>query len=244
MSVSLGHSTTPHNMRIYAIGDVHGYLQLLERLYEKIRIDLRDKPVEQYSVVFLGDYIDRGPDSARCVQFLVDLMAEDERVICLKGNHEDKLEKFLTDPLVLANSFFTYGGVECAMSYGVEAAYENTDEQTIRVCDDLLKKIPIEHKQFYSKLITSVTLGDYFFSHAGVRPGVPLSEQSDDDLMWIRYEFLASDALYDKVIVHGHTPANPMEILVNRINVDTCAYDTGILSCLILEGKSYRVIEA
>ena len=195
--------------------------------------------------MYLGDYIDRGPDSAGCAQFLIDLLSEDENIICLKGNHEDKLENFLAVPLNLADSFFGYGGIECAMSYGLDdTTLINAHKNAVQVCAELEKLIPPDHKQFYSKLIKSVTFGDYYFSHAGVRPGVPLDEQSDDDLMWIRAEFITNETLYDKVIVHGHTPAYPMEILPNRINVDTCAYDTGVLSCLVLEGTSHKVIEA
>lgn len=245
MTISLDHAATPHNMRIYAIGDVHGYLQFLENIYRKIRKDLENNSIEQYKIVFLGDYIDRGPDSAGCVQFLLGLTAEDEHVICLKGNHEDKLENYLAAPLDIATSFFGYGGVECAMSYGVDmSGYTNTDEHAIDVCNQLKKNIPIEHKRFYSSLAKSATFGDYFFTHAGIRPNVALSEQTDHDLMCIRSEFLSHDGLYDKVIVHGHTPAYPMEVLPNRINVDTGAYDTGVLSCIVLEGKNYRVIEA
>ena len=244
MTISLGQAATPHDMRIYAIGNVHGYLQLLRDIYQKIRTDLDASPTGEYKVVFVGDYIDRGPDSAGCVQFLIDLMAEDEQVICLKGNHEDKLEKFLLNPLELADSFFTYGGLECTRSYGVDmATCPDKAKDTVKARDELNKNIPSEHRRFYSELKKSVTFGDYFFSHAGVRPGVPLTEQSDDDLMCIRAEFIRNKALYEKIIVHGHTPANPMEILPNRINVDTCAYDTGILSCIVLEGTKYRVIE-
>ncbi len=245
MTISFGQSTTPDDMRIYAIGDVHGYLELLKNIHRKIRADLHDIAGKQYKIVFLGDYIDRGPDSAGCAQFLLDLMLEDEHVICLKGNHEDKLEKFLANPQELANSFFGYGGVECTMSYGVDmTAYKDIYKDAGKIRAELDKKISSDHKQFYSELPKSVTFGDYLFAHAGVRPGVPLDEQSEDDLMWIRSEFISNDELYDKVIVHGHTPQYPMEILTNRVNVDTCAYDTGVLSCLVLEGTSHKVIEA
>jgi len=244
MTISLGQSSTPPDMRIYAIGDVHGYLSLMTKIHQKIRTDLDDNPTDQYRIIFLGDYIDRGPDSAGCVQYLFDLCAEDDDVICLKGNHEDKLEKFLENPIEVAESFFTYGGVECVQSYGVEMdGYSAADEVIVKVRDELYAQIPLEHKQFYSKLTMSVTLGDYLFAHAGVRPDVPLTAQSDDDLIWIRSEFISNNSLYDKVIVHGHTPAYPMEVLPNRINADTCAYDTGVLSCVVLEGTSYRVIE-
>jgi len=245
MAISLGQAAIPTGMRIYAIGDVHGYLRLLTSIRHKIASDLDTNPIDQYRIIFLGDYIDRGPDSAGCVQYLLDLCAEDKHVICLKGNHENKLEQFLESPLELAESFFTYGGIECTQSYGVEMSkYKYTDKDTLKICTELRKSIPPDHQLFYSNLAMSVTFGDYFFVHAGIRPGVPLTEQSESDLMWIRSEFISNTSLYDKVIIHGHTPAHPIEILPNRINADTCAYDTGILSCVVLESTSYRVIEA
>jgi len=164
MAISLGQSAVPPNLRIYAIGDVHGYLQLLVNINQKIGIDLDTNPTSQYKIIFLGDYIDRGPNSIGCVQFLIDLCAEDDHVICLKGNHEDKLEQFLENPLELADSFFTYGGIECAQSYGVDMTeFKNTEKDILQVCDELREAIPLAHKHFYSHLTMSVTLGDYFF---------------------------------------------------------------------------------
>lgn len=189
--------------------------------------------------------IDRGPDSAGCVQFLIDLLAHDDHVICLKGNHEAKLEQFLLHPLKLAPSFFTYGGVQCVQSYGVDiSAAPTPDNAIITVHNQLFELIPPSHTSFYSNLLLSFTVGDYFFVHAGVRPGVPMAEQSDADFMHIRSEFISNKALYENVIIHSHTSAYPIVILPNRINVDTCAYDTGVLSCVVLEDRTYRVIEA
>jgi len=245
MKVSFGESSTPDNTRIYAIGDIHGYADLLEKLCQKINADLDKYPIQQHKIIFLGDYIDRGPDSAGCVEYLINLITENENVICLKGNHEDKLEKFLCDPLSTANSFFTYGGVETVESYGVgTAGYRYNDQKTIEICKELNSRIPDHHKEFYAKLVEAATFGDYMFVHAGVRPGVALDQQSSHDLIWIRSEFIIHQELFEKVIIHGHTPAFPMEILPNRINVDTHAYDTGVLSCIVLQDKEYRVIEA
>lgn len=245
MSVSLGQSTTPSNMRIYAVGDVHGYLDLLQLLHTKISTDLQKHPVDEHRIIFLGDYIDRGPDSAGCVEYLINLLALDKNVICLKGNHEDKLEKFLVDPISVADSFFTYGGADCAASYGVDmAGYRGDDSEKLQKRESLEKSIPVHHREFYKQLLKSVTLGDYLFTHAGVRPGVALDQQTDHDLIWIRSEFVTYQGLFEKVIIHGHTPAYPMEILPNRINVDTHAYHTGVLSCIVLEETNYRLIEA
>ncbi len=244
MKVRLGESSAPDNTRIYAIGDVHGHVELLQKLRKEILDDLSKSPVDQHKIVFLGDYIDRGPDSAGCVEYLINLAATDEHVICLKGNHEDKLEKFLKDPVAVADSFFTYGGAECAESYGVDmTGYRGDKQEILQKCEALNSKIPVHHRAFYEQLENTVTFGDYMFVHAGVRPDVALDRQSVRDLIWIRSEFIHHRDLYEKIIVHGHTPAYPMEILPNRINVDTHAYYTGVLSCIVLENKDYRVIE-
>lgn len=245
MTIHLGQSSTPADLRIYAIGDVHGYLKLLQQLYTAITNDVLVNPVADHRIIFLGDYVDRGPDSAGCVEYLIKLMADNPRIICLKGNHEDKLQNFLNDPVKFATSFFTYGGVETSASYGVDiAGFSGDEEEIVRIGAELKEKIPTQHHSYYSELVTTVSFGDYLFTHAGVRPGVALDQQTHDDLIWIRSEFIEHAGHYEKVIVHGHTPAYPMEILPNRINVDTHAYETGVLSCLVLQGKDYRVIEA
>ena len=245
MSVCLGESSTPANTRFYAIGDVHGYKNLLESMVNKIVDDLMARPVHAHKIIFIGDYIDRGPDSSGCVSYLIDLMNRDENVLCLKGNHEAKLENFLNDPISFAHSFFTYGGTECAESYGVNmSSYQGTEKQTLEIADQLNHSITAAHRQFYKHLPISITLGDYFFTHAGIRPNVSLANQTDQDLMTIRSEFLSHTDLHEKIIVHGHTPTHPMEVFPNRINVDTHAYHTGVLSCIVLEGRDYKTIEA
>jgi len=245
MSVSLGESSTPSNARVYAIGDIHGHRTLLESMYEQITDDLKARPVSEYKIIFLGDYIDRGPDSSGCVDYLIALLKKNSNVLCLKGNHEAKLENFLDDPIAFADSFFTYGGTECSESYGVNmASYRGTSTQTLEIATELKERIPEEHINFYANLHIHITLGDYFFTHAGIRPNVSLPNQTDQDLMTIRSEFLSHQALFEKVIVHGHTPTYPMEVLPNRINVDTHAYHTGVLSCIVLEDVEHHIIEA
>ncbi len=245
MNLCLGQASAPPATRIYAIGDVHGYLSLLKKMLASVLLDLEKTPIENYRIVLLGDYIDRGPDSAGCIDYLIDLISQDKNVTCLKGNHEHKLERFLSDPLAVAESFFTYGGVETAESYGVEMqGYRHSRKDALQKADELESRMPKEHRRFYASLAKTITLGDYLFTHGGVRPGVALDQQKDRDLMGIRSEFLSHTGLFDKVIVHGHTPAYPMEVLPNRINVDTHAYRTGVLSCVVLQGTEYRVIEA
>lgn len=244
MTVSLGQSSTPPNTRIYAVGDVHGHIKLLDLLHRKITTDLKNNPIDGYKIIYIGDYIDRGPDSAGCVEYLINLLATDSNVVCLKGNHEDKLERFLSDPVRVADSFFTWGGEECASSYGVDmSGYRGTHDQKLQKAAELSEKIPLNHKHFFARLQKKITFGDYMFAHAGIRPGVSLDQQSDRDLLWIRSDFISHSEPFEKVIVHGHTPAYPLEVLPNRINVDTHAYHTGVLSCIVLQGTDYRIME-
>lgn len=243
MSSYLGQARAPANTRLYAIGDVHGHLALLKQLWSLIEHDLHTNPIGAYRIIFLGDYIDRGPDSAGCVDFLIAQSKRDQNLICLKGNHEDKLQAFLNDPIAIAHSFFTYGGVDCANSYGLTLSGPPANKAAVlETASALAAAISPQHQAFYAELRHSVAFGDYFFAHAGIRPGVPLNQQNPHDLMWIRQEFIAHTTHYEKVIVHGHTPAYPMELLPNRINVDTHAYDTGVLSCIVLEEDQYRTI--
>lgn len=242
-TVKLGEAKTPDNTRIYAIGDTHGYLDLMVNLHGQIKDDLAKKPIEKYKIIFLGDYIDRGPNSKGCIDYLIGLLSEDPNVICLKGNHEEKLIQFLEDPIKIARSFLTYGGVECALSYGVQpASISSTTAEMINFRDKMLAAIPKSHIDFIGELLISQISGDYMCVHAGVKPGVPLDQQIDHDLMTIRSEFIPYTGLHEKVIVHGHTPHYPIEIEPNRMNADTCAYDTGVLTCIVLEDDKYRIL--
>lgn len=236
----VGKASAPDGVRLYAIGDVHGCLDQLKALHEIIRDDLTLRPAPAYRIVHLGDYVDRGPDSNGCIRFLIDAMAADPNVICLKGNHEDKLLAFLADPLRVSDSFLTYGGNEHALSYGVTPPpLIAPDDDMLRFRDCLRTAIPDEHLSFMRTLPTSHIAGDYMFVHAGIRPGIPLEEQIDRDLMWIRLEFLDHLAPFSKVIIHGHTPGLEPEVKLNRINIDTLAYDTGNLTCVVLEGRKH-----
>lgn len=239
----LGEAKTPEKTRIYAIGDTHGYLDLVINIHSQIRDDLAANPIEKYKIIFLGDYIDRGPDSKGCIDFLIKLMSGDPNVTCLKGNHEDKLIQFLNDPLKMARSFLTYGGVECALSYGVQSAsLSAASTEMINFRDELSAAIPQNHIDFIDELLISQIEGDYMCVHAGLRPGTPIDQQIDNDLMTIRSEFIPHTGLYEKVIVHGHTPHYPIEIEPNRMNADTCAYETGVLTCIVLEDDRYRIL--
>ncbi|WP_162652393.1 metallophosphoesterase family protein [Lentilitoribacter sp. Alg239-R112] len=242
-TVKLGEATTPEDMRIYAIGDIHGYIDLLHDLHQQINEDISANPIANHKIIFLGDYIDRGPDSKECLDYLVKLKNENPDVICLKGNHEDKFEAFLDRPLETAKTYLTYGGVECARSYGVEFSYGHVSDDDILQKHARLKEIvPQSHLNFMATLEKSAIFGDYMFVHAGIRPNVALDKQNEHDFMWIRSDFIPYRGLYEKVIIHGHTPHYPIEILPNRINADTCAYETGALTCVILQNNEYRIL--
>lgn len=235
-TIRTGEARAPKDTRLYAIGDVHGCLDELKALHTIIADDLNLRPVANHQIIHLGDYVDRGPDSKGCIQYLIETMESVPNMVSLKGNHEDKLFSFLNDPIEKAYSFLTYGGGSLSRSYGVEPAkLGGSEKDMIAFRDRLQSAIPSEHFSFMRSLPTSYGTGDYLFVHAGVRPDVALENQSDHDLMWIRTDFLDHPDPLAKVIVHGHTPHEEPEFKINRINVDTLAYATGILTCVVLE---------
>jgi serine/threonine protein phosphatase 1 len=155
-------------------------------------------------------------------------------MVCLKGNHETLFAEFLEDPVVLSD-WRHLGGFETLLSYGIvpSMSRELADQQKLAAA--FAQAVPESHRRFLSSLKSSFSCGDFFFVHAGVRPGIPLAKQSDYDLLWIRDEFLLSEEDFGKIVVHGHTPVREPEVLSNRINIDTGAYATGRLTCLVLE---------
>lgn len=229
-------ASVPDGLRVYAIGDVHGRLDLLEQLLETITSHEAAWPSPCPVLIFMGDYIDRGPDSRGVIDLLVNGLPGRFEHVFLRGNHEDMLLRIFEQ----ADQFGLWamnGGLATALSYGVEfdpRDYSETDEKYIISRLDLA--LPQSHRDFLEKLRISVTLGDYFFVHAGVRPGVPLDQQAESDCLFIRDEFLKYRGDFGKVIVHGHTPVNAPELLPNRINVDTGAVFTDQLTALCLEG--------
>lgn len=230
---------------VYAVGDIHGRLDALTALLAQIQDDARrTAPGARPLLVFLGDYVDRGPDSCGVIDLVLDLMAGDAfEVTALKGNHEEALTRFLADP-GFAPVWIANWGEETLRSYGVEPPPADEAAAWEAVQGRLAAALPSTHRAFLAGLQLSVTVGDYLFVHAGVRPGVPLAEQAERDLIWIRYEFLESDEDFGKVVVHGHTPAERPELKANRINIDTGVYFTGILTAVRLQGAQRRFIQA
>jgi len=223
----------PDGTRVYCVGDIHGRDDLLRGVAERVEADLKSRSLDLAVTVFLGDYIDRGADSKRVLERL----ATDEwptSIITLAGNHEDFLLAFLDDAAIL-DFWRGQGGLETLHSYGVDVGPAMAGRDFAAVQAAFTARLPKHHRDFLKALKVSAALGDYFFCHAGVRPGVALDRQNRDDLLNIRQPFLSSEAEHGKLIVHGHTPTVAPEIRPNRIGIDTAAYATGRLTCLVLE---------
>jgi Calcineurin-like phosphoesterase len=224
--------------RMYAIGDIHGRLDLLDRAIAAIRQDVAEHGPAALTVT-LGDYVDRGPQSRGVLDRLIENPFPTSYV-ALKGNHETLLEAFLDDPTTGAH-WRQQGGVETLRSYGIQVG-GLMGGRFAAARDQLRAALPAAHIQFLNSLKTSFSRGNYFFCHAGVRPGVPLDRQSDEDLLWIRNEFLGSGVDFGKIVVHGHTPGPRPEVLPNRIGIDTGAFATGRLTCVALSGNAPRFL--
>lgn len=233
----------PEGLRLYAVGDIHGRDDLLAPLMSDIAADGKRHPDKRKILIFLGDYVDRGLQSKQVIDRLLGLDLGDFKTVFLKGNHELAMLQFLGDAQ-FGRTWKYYGGLETLHSYGInELTLSDDPEDFERARENLIRVLPVDHLRFLETLLPSVEYGDYFFVHAGVRPGVSLARQIEDDLLWIRDDFLQSRASFGKMIVHGHTPAESAIFRPNRIGIDTGAYMTGILTCLVLEGATHALIQ-
>ncbi|ABS69005.1 metallophosphoesterase [Xanthobacter versatilis] len=220
----------PPNKRVYAVGDIHGHLDLLKRLQAAIDEDMLVHPGVDCIEVYLGDYVDRGPQSAAVIDALIERQAS-RKAVCISGNHE----AVMIDALLSRETFARWlkmGGLETVFSY--VGHRRNLDENTLWSL--WRAAVSSAHLAFLKRLSSHFVCGDYLFVHAGLRPGIPLEEQSREDMMWIRREFLDCPDWLGHCVVHGHTPTKVPEVLPNRINIDTGAYASGHLTCLVLEG--------
>jgi len=230
----------PAGTRVYAVGDVHGRADLLRALFRRIDDDLKSATTADSIQVFIGDYIDRGPNSRQVIDLLISRRRE-HQMIFLKGNHEACAAQFLSDSTQLSE-WMLMGGHSTLLSYGVTPMRPKDPASQHQVATALRQAVPDSHRHFIQGLVQSFTCGDFFFAHAGVRPGIPLQKQSEHDLLWIRGDFLLHEEDFGKVVVHGHTPAREPDIRSNRINIDTGAYATGRLTCLVLEDARMRFL--
>lgn len=221
--------------RAYAVGDIHGRLDLLDALLDRIERDIAARPERRNFIVFLGDLVDRGPDSAGVVERLRTYAPTGAKPIFLGGNHEEVLLRILDGERGILPSWLKFGGGECAQSYGI-------DPEALRRIDEgaaialVQAKVPREHKLFLESFADTFRFGDYLFVHAGIRPGIAVDDQDRSDLRWIREPFLTDGKEHGFVVVHGHTIVERVEERRNRIAIDTGAYRSGVLTALAVEG--------
>lgn len=238
-----GYGQVPQGIRIYAIGDVHGRLDLLDELLLKIDADDRSRPTIETHLIFLGDLIDRGPHSAQVIQRALELHRNRQNTRFLLGNHEEVFLKAIRGDLKALAFFIRIGGKETILSYGIsETTYREKDYPEL--LDMLLTYIPPQHLRFLEEFEDLMVYGDYAFVHAGIRPGEPLDQQKGSDLRWIRHAFLDHRSPLEKIIVHGHTISDEVEILDHRIGLDTGAYASGRLSAMGFENGQRWILQA
>lgn len=236
MSRPIDTARVPDGMRIYAIGDIHGRDDLLNALLTKIEADDRARGSADTQIIFLGDLVDRGPGSAAVVETALALKTSGRNVRFLMGNHEEVFVSACrkNDPKV-TRFFLRIGGEATLLSYPItRAEYMTLDMEQLTERLDTL--VPREHVEFIEGFEDQIIIGDYVFVHAGIRPGVPLTDQKPSDLRWIREEFIGQRGDLEKVVVYGHTIYEEVEERGSRIGIDTGAYDSGKLTALALEG--------
>ncbi len=229
--------STPDDTCVYAIGDIHGRIDLLINMLEMIRQDAVHVQATRRVLVFLGDYVDRGLHSRQVIELLRSAPAPGFVVVFLKGNHDELLLKFLTDESV-GGYWFTMGGDATLFSYGVVTR----SREIAPVREKFLTVLPDSHRIFCESLVNIHIEGDYAFTHAGIRPGIALMEQRDEDLLWGCQSFINDERDHGKVVVHGHWYTADPVVLHNRIGIDTGACATGQLTCLVLSGTTQRFL--
>jgi serine/threonine protein phosphatase 1 len=235
----------PEGQIVYAIGDIHGRNDLLGQLHSAIEGELASGAAgRQATIVYLGDYVDRGPDSKAVIERLLDRPVMGAESIFLKGNHEDAMLRFLAGQQG-GEDWFAIGGGATAMSYGVQLRKGSNEALSPELARATLgAAVPPRHIAFLKNLKMFHQAGDYLFVHAGIRPGIALEDQHPQDLLWIRGEFLRSRRRHGYIVVHGHSSSSEVVVRRNRICVDTRAYATDRLSCLVLEGSGQRILRA
>lgn len=241
-AVSAPPSRLPDGERVYAIGDIHGRLDLFDEIFDRIEADDAQRGTALTTLIFLGDLVDRGPESAGVIERLLRLTRERSGMRFLLGNHEEVFLLALDGDEHAIRLFCRIGGRETATSYGIAPAdYETLNYAELNAA--LTQAVPQSHRTFIESFEDMIVMGDYAFVHAGIRPGTPLDQQRAADLRWIREPFLDHRGPLDKVIVHGHTIRPEIEILPHRIGIDTGGYATNRLSAIGLEGAERWTIQ-
>jgi serine/threonine protein phosphatase 1 len=240
--------SVPSTVAVFAIGDLHGEVDLLVQMHQQILKQAKELPANlRKIVIYLGDYIDLGRDSAGVIDTLVSAPLPGFKSIYLLGNHELAFISFLKgEANYLQNVAWIYknGGIKTLESYGVHTFSDPTPKNIAAMRIQLLRKIPTDHFSFLEQLQLNYTVGDFFFVHAGIDPKRPLNNQRVTDMLTISDNFLSSNSIYDKIIVHGHTASKAPCLHRNRIGLDTDAYLTGALSGVMIRRDMITVIQA
>lgn len=232
----------PDGVRVYAVGDIHGRLDLLDVLLRQIEADDADRGTADTTVIFLGDLIDRGAESAQVIQRLLDLSQRTDHVRFLLGNHEEVFLKALRGDKGALPLFLRIGGKETVLSYGVtEGEYLAADYDALGHL--LRQSVPQSHIDFLDGFEDMIEIGDYVFVHAGIRPGIPLAEQKPGTLRWVREEFTSHRGELEKVIVHGHTISDDVDERRWRIGIDTGAFASGKLTAMGFQGNTRWILQ-
>lgn len=231
----------PAETRAYAIGDIHGRLDLLLIMHTLILEDAAAVNCRKV-LIYLGDYVDRGRDTKGVLDCLIDKPLSGFEIVHLKGNHEDLMLQYLSGEME-GGAWLMNGGDATFRSYGLTVDYFVTEAELDAVRGDFLDALPATHLAFLNELQHCHQVGDYFFVHAGVRPGVPLAAQKPEDLMWIREDFLGSDEPFEKQIIHGHSIMPEVDVCNNRIGIDTGAFMSGKLTCAVIDGSAVRFLQ-
>jgi serine/threonine protein phosphatase 1 len=223
--------------RVYAVGDIHGCLDRLVALHEMIAEDMAARPAERTTLVHLGDFVDRGPDSAQVVDWLINQPpVPADQIVNLMGNHEHMmLAAVAVVDRDAPSQWMINGGADSLLSWGISRTVPPAE---------WAGRLPLQHLIFLRDLAISHRIGPYLFVHAGIRPGVPLDQQSRQDMMWIREPFLSSTADHGAVVVHGHTPKRDPIVQPNRIAIDTGAVLGGALTCVVLEDDQLGFLQS
>ncbi|HRP97857.1 MAG TPA: metallophosphoesterase [Rhodocyclaceae bacterium] len=238
-------AATPAGTVVYAIGDVHGRADLLATMQRGIALDAQRRRARRRVVVYLGDYISRGPDSRRVLEQVIAWRPDGFEIVALKGNHEQLLLRYLDGDLMIGRHWLGYGASEALAAYGVALPRDVIADDALltEMRHRLVAAMPEAHVRFVRSLATGHREGGYLFAHAGILPGVALDAQRERDLVWIRGRFLRSADDHGAVVVHGHSITEEPQVRHNRIGIDTGAYRSGVLTCLVLDGRERAFLQ-
>jgi serine/threonine protein phosphatase 1 len=242
-ATGLRRAAVPAGTVVYALGDIHGCADLLAELHRSIFADAAGRAAQRRVIVYLGDYASRRPHGRKVIEMLLHPAPRGFERVTLKGNHEDVLLRFLDGEIGAGETWMQCGGIAALREYGIDGFQVGTVPDLASIQRRFRAAFPDDYERFYRSLALRHREGGYGFVHGGVRPGVLFEEQSEHDLIWIREPFLQSNADFGLTIVHGHSIVKTPEVRDNRIGIDTGAFKSGVLTCLVLEGETREFLQ-